>query len=213
MQVDIWSDVVCPWCYIGKRRFEAALREFEHADEVQIVWRSYELNPNAPATREGDYITRIARKYGIPADQAALRVDRLVTEGREEGLDLRFDQMRAGNSFNAHRLLHLAAGRGMQDAVKERFFRATFTEGAAIGDPDVLGPLAVEAGLDEADVTKVLDTHEYIDEVRADEAEAMQLEITGVPFFRIGGRIGVPGAQSPETFLAMLNRAWAKLHA
>jgi predicted DsbA family dithiol-disulfide isomerase len=210
MQVEIWSDVVCPWCYIGKRRFEAALAEFPHRDDVQVVWRSFELDPGAPAEREGDYATRLSRKYGVPVDQAQLMIDRMVDNGAGDGLDFRFDRSRAGNTFDAHRLLHLAAERGVQDAVKERFFRATFTEGEPIGDRATLVRLAADAGLDAEEAAEALAAGAYADEVRADEREAGRLGVSGVPFFVFDGRYGVSGAQSSDVLLDVLERAWSE---
>ena len=213
MQVEIWSDVVCPWCYIGKRNFEAALTEFEQRDEVQVVWRSYELDPNAPPVREGDYASRIARKYGVGPGEAKAMLARMTSAAAAAGLDFRFDRLQPGNTFDAHRLIHLGAARGIQDAVKERLLRATFTEGERIGERDTLLRLAVDAGLDETDAAAVLDGDAYAAEVRADEHDASELEITAVPFFVIDRKFGIPGAQAPDTMLAALRRAWKKFHA
>jgi predicted DsbA family dithiol-disulfide isomerase len=210
VKIDVWSDVVCPWCYLGKRRLERALSDFEHADEVDIRWRSFELDPHAPPVREGDPTARLARKYGISVDQAQAARLRLTAFAAAEGLPYRLDAVRPGNSFNAHRLIHLGEERGIQDQVKERFLAAYFCEGQAIGDPEVLLSQATAAGLDRDEVTKVLDGEAYADAVRADEAEAAEREITGVPFFLIGGRFAIPGAQEVDTILAILQRAWAK---
>jgi len=209
MRVDIWSDVVCPWCYIGKRRLEGALAQFEHADRVEIHWRSFELDPNAPAVREGDPAARLARKYGLSIEQARAANERLTTLAAAEGLAYRMDATRPGNSFNAHRLLHLAAHHGLQDALKERLLAAFFCESQAIGDPAVLRSLAASVGLDGEEVDEVLGGEAYAAEVRADESEAAGREITGVPFFLIDGRFGVPGAQDTGTILAALRKAWA----
>jgi predicted DsbA family dithiol-disulfide isomerase len=213
MQVEIWSDVVCPWCYIGKRNFETALAGFEHRDEVEVVWRSYELQPSAPAEREGDYATRLAHKYGVPHGEAKAMLARMTSAAAAVGLDFAFDRMRPGNTFDAHRLIHLGAARGIQDAVKERLLRATFSEGEPIGNRETLLRLAVDAGLDEADARAVLDGDKYGAEVRADESDAAELDITAVPFFVIDRKFGIPGAQAPETFAAALQRAWDKFHA
>ena len=210
MQVEIWSDVICPWCYIGKRRFEAALAEFPHRSEVDVVWRSYELDPAAPPEREGDYATRLSRKYAVAVQQAQAMIDRMVDTGAGEGLDFRFDRSRPGNTFDAHRLLHLAAQRGVQDAVKERLFRATFTEGEPIGDRRTLVRLAAEAGLDADEAAEALASDAHAEAVRADEQQASRLGITGVPFFVFGGRYGVSGAQSSDVLLGMLERAWSE---
>jgi predicted DsbA family dithiol-disulfide isomerase len=212
MPVEIWSDVVCPWCYIGKRRFEKAVAQFGHP--VEIVWRSYELNPNAPPLREeGSSAERIARKYGISVEQAAAQYERITDLASAEGLDYHLDQARWGRSFDAHRLLHLAEARGIQDAVKERFLAGYLQEGVAIGLPEELAPLAIAAGLDADEVEKVLAGDAYSEAVRADEERAVEIGITGVPFFVIDNRFAIPGAQDTETMLAILNRALEKRQA
>jgi len=214
MQVDIFSDVVCPWCAVGKRRFEAALGQFEHADEIDVVWKAYELDPQAPARREGDYVGRLARKYGMSREQAAAANDRLTATAASDGLDFHFERVQPGNTFDAHRLLHYAreAGSGLQDALKERLFVAYFTEGAPIGEPETLVCLASEVGLDAQVCVDILASDRYGDEVRADESEALELGVTGVPFFVVDGKFGIPGAQDALTILGVLRRAWSKGH-
>ncbi len=212
MKVEIWSDVVCPWCYVGKRRFEAALSRFDHRDEVEVVWRAFELDPSAPAVRDSAYAERLASKYAMSVPDAQAMIDRMVAAGAQDGLDLRFDRAAAGNTFAAHRLLHLAHDRGVQDALKERLLAATFTEGAAIGDPEVLEVLAVEVGLDADEVRSALDGDAFAAEVRADERRATALGITAVPFFVIDGTLGVSGAQPPDVLLDVLEEAWAGSH-
>ena len=215
MQVEIWSDVVCPWCYIGKRRFEAALASFDHRDAVEVVWRSFELDPRAPQERVGDYASRLAKKYGMSHDRAMASLHHMTDVAAEEGLEFDFARTRAGNTFDAHRVLHLALERGgpaVQGAVKERFLLAYFSEGEAIGDPDVLVRLAGEAGLDEADVKDALAGGSFAEHVRADESAAEELGISGVPFFLVDRKFAVSGAQSVEVFTRALERAWAKAH-
>jgi predicted DsbA family dithiol-disulfide isomerase len=209
MRIEIWSDVVCPWCYVGKRRFEAALSRFAHRDEVEVVWRAFELDPAAPAVREGSYVERLAGKYDRSVPEAQAMIDRMVEAGAGEGLDLRFDLARPGNTLAAHRLLHLARLRGVQQPMKERLLAATFTEGAAIGDIGVLVALAAEVGLDPDEVKATLEGDAFTDEVRADEARAAALGITGVPFFVIDGAYGVSGAQRPDLLVDVLEEAWA----
>ena len=213
MKIEIWSDVVCPWCYIGKRHFEAALASFAHRDRVAVVWRSFELDPSAPAEREGPYAERLSRKYGVPVEHAQGMIDRMTEAAAEAGLAFRFDIARPGNTFDAHRVLHLAAERGVQDALKERFLAATFEQGEPIGDHDTLVRLATEVGLDADEVRAVLESGRHADAVRADEHEATELGITGVPYFVIDRAFAVSGAQAPETMLAVLERAWARHHA
>jgi predicted DsbA family dithiol-disulfide isomerase len=208
MLVEIWSDVVCPWCYVGKRNLEVALAGFEHADRVTIEWRSYELDPNTPARVELSMDEVLERKYGMTSEQAT-RANLQMTElAATVGLEYHLDQVQIGNTFDAHRLIHLAAAEGVAGEMKERLLRAYFTEGRAISDPVTLTELAGEVGLDPARVAEVLDGDEFGAEVRADEARAMELGSTGVPFFVFDGRLGIPGAQPPDVLLRLLDRAW-----
>src|SRR5713226_7661264 len=212
MKVEIWSDVVCPWCYIGKRRFESALGRFSHRDDVEVVWRSFELDPSAPARRTGDSAERLAAKYGMSREQAVASQDRLTQRAGQEGLALHAHQARAGNTFDAHRLLHRASERGRQDEVKERLFRAYFSEGEPIGQAETLVRLAAEVGLDSAEAEAVLASDTYTADVRAEEQEARELGINGVPFFVVDRRYGVSGAQPADVLLQVLDRAWADTH-
>ena len=209
MNVEIWSDVACPWCYIGKRRFEAALARFEHADAVDVRWRSFELDPSAPAVREEPYAERLAGKYRVSRSQAEDMIDGMLEAGARNGVVLRFDKARPGNTFDAHRLLHLAAAHGVQRELKEGMLRATFTKGEVISDHDVLVALAEGAGLDAADARAVLESDRYAADVRADEQRAAELGITSVPFFVVDGSLGVAGAQPPDLLLEVLEEAWA----
>ncbi len=206
--VDVWSDVVCPWCAIGKANLEAALGSFAHAADVKVVWHSYELDPNAPAARQGDYVGMLSRKYGTTPEQAQAMIDQMTDRGREAGVPFRFDIVQPGNTFDAHRVIHLGAARGMQTAVKERMLRGYLCEGEAIGLPEVVERLAIDAGLDADEVAAVLSTDAYAEEVRIDEATAASLQVTGVPFFVIDRRYAVAGAQPPEMLLQVLEQAW-----
>jgi predicted DsbA family dithiol-disulfide isomerase len=206
MRIDIWSDVVCPWCWIGKRRLETALAAFPH--DVDVRWHAFELDPHAPSTREGSYDERLAAKYGCSVEEAAGMTADMAEVAARDGLDFRFDIAKPGNTLAAHRLLHLAGERGVQDAVKERLFRATFTEGEPIADPETLVRLVTEAGLDADEARRVVAEGTYTDEVRADQAQARSLGISGVPFFVVDGKYGVSGAQPSELLLQVLNRAW-----
>jgi predicted DsbA family dithiol-disulfide isomerase len=206
MKVEIWSDVVCPWCYIGKRRFEQALARFPHP--VEVEWKSFELDPHAVAATAGSYAERLAAKYGRTVPQAQQMLDDMTETAAAEGLDFHFDKAQAGSTFDAHRLLHLARERGVQDAVKERLVRAYFTEGVAVHDHEALVEVVAEAGLDAAEARAVLAGDRYAAEVRHDVAEAGELGISGVPFFVIDRRYGVSGAQSPDALLAALQQAW-----
>jgi predicted DsbA family dithiol-disulfide isomerase len=212
MQVEIWSDIVCPWCYIGKRRFEAALARFAHREQVDVTWRSFELDPGAPASREGDPAQRLADKYGMSREQALQAQQRVTRLAAAEGLEYHLDRALAGNTFDAHRLLHLARERGLQDVLEERLMRAYFAEGAPIGQPDTLISLAEEVGILPADARAVLTGDAFAQEVRADEALAAQFGITGVPFFVFDRRFGVSGAQPAQVLLSALEQAWAAGH-
>ena len=214
MKVEIWSDVVCPWCYIGKRRFESALAQFAHREDVEVEWRSFELDPSTESVSvagEGPaHAELIATKYGLPLAQAEAAVASVTQAAAGEGLDFHLDRSLRSNTFDAHRLIHLAAEHGLQDAAKERFMRAYFTEGEPVGDRDALVRLAVDAGLGRDDVERVLAGDEHADAVRADEAEARALGITGVPFFVVDRKYGVSGAQPADQLLSVLDRAWSE---
>jgi predicted DsbA family dithiol-disulfide isomerase len=208
MKVEIWSDIACPWCYVGKRRFESALRQFEHASEVEVVWRSFELDPNAPRTHAESQDELLAKKYGMPVEKARAMNERMAREGAKEGLDMRFDRVRVGNTFDAHRLVHLAAESGRAEAMKERLMRAYFTDGEAIAEPETLVRLATEIGLDADRVREVVTGDAHAGDVRADEERARAFGISGVPFFAIDERYGVSGAQTPDVLLGALRQAY-----
>jgi predicted DsbA family dithiol-disulfide isomerase len=212
MEVEIFSDVVCPWCAIGKRRFEAALERFDHQDEVDVHWRAFELDPSAPASSDVDVATHIAAKYGMSRAQAVASQERVAELAAADGLEFHFERAKRANTFDAHRLLHYAHEVGAQDALKERLFRAYFTEGEEIADHATLVRLGSEVGLDSDKSAEVLESGRYAAEVRADEAAARELGVNGVPFFVIDRRYGISGAQSPDTILQVLEEAWAKAH-
>ena len=213
MKVEIWSDVVCPWCYIGKRRFENALEQFDHRGEVEVEFRSFELNPNADPAERGNLEEALARKYRLSLEQAHALNARVVDAAAGEGLHYRLDIAKRGNTFDAHRLIHLAATMGLQGAMKERLLAAYFTEGKAIGDQDTLVELAAEIGIDAEQARTVLADGSFGDQVREDEREATELGITGVPFFVINRRYGVSGAQPPGLMLKALTAGWESSEA
>jgi len=204
VHVEIWSDIACPWCYVGKRRFEAALAGFEGREDVEVTWRSFELDPGAPRVRAVDAATHLADKYGTSREQAEAMHENLAQLGAQDGLELRFDRVRGGNTFDAHRLVHHAAGHGRQDAMLERLMRAYFTEGGAIGEPATLERLATEAGVDAAEV---IAGDAYADAVRDDERTAAALGITAVPFFVVDRRLAVAGAQPADVLGQFLREA------
>jgi predicted DsbA family dithiol-disulfide isomerase len=212
LRIDVWSDIACPWCYVGKRRLESALREFPHADDVKVVWHAFELDPSAPAERDPavSHAERLAKKYGMTVEQAQRNSDRLRDVAKGEGLAFDFDHIRSGNMFDAHRLVHLGKERGLQDQVKERFFKAYLEEGELMSNHGALLRLAIEAGLPERDVTDVLASDQFADEVRADEAQARELGINGVPCFVLDERYAVSGAQPAQVLLSALHQAWGE---
>jgi predicted DsbA family dithiol-disulfide isomerase len=208
VEVEIWSDIACPWCYIGKRRFEAALAEFEHRDEVNVTWRSFELDPGAPIERGGDRAEHLARTYGTSREQAAAMQDHMTSVAAAEGLAFRFDIARSGNTFDGHRLVHLASSLGLGDAMKERLLAAYLCEGQLISDHDVLRRLAESVGVPGDEVVETLASDRFASEVREDEALAASFDISAVPFFVVDRAFGAPGAQPPEILLKLLQRAW-----
>lgn len=210
LSIDVWSDVVCPWCYVGKRRLEAALQQFEHRDSVDVRWHSFELDPSAPLVHEnpGGQAERLARKYDTTVPAAQEMLDRMTRTAAEDGIEMHFERIRGGNTFDAHRLLHFAAKHGKQDALKERLMRATFTEGEPIAFRETLVKLAAEVGLDADAARTMLLGDTYADAVRADERQAAALGIRGVPFFMIDGKYGLSGAQPADVLRAALARAW-----
>jgi predicted DsbA family dithiol-disulfide isomerase len=210
VEVEIWSDIACPWCFIGKRRFEAALSLFEHAEEVQVRWRSFELDPEAPHERTGDRAVRLAEKYGLTVERARELERNLVATANGDGLEFRFDIARSGSTFDGHRLVHLAAEHGLQDAMKERLLRAYFEQGELIADGTTLVKLAVEVGLDGEEVGQALAGGRFAEEVREDERLAGELGIGAVPTFVVGRAIGVSGAQPPEVLLDLLREGWRR---
>lgn len=212
MHIAIWSDVICPWCYIGKRRLEAALGGFAHRDAVQVTWRSFELDPGAPARYPGTLTDLLAKKMRTTPAQAQAANARLTELAAGDGLTYHLDQAQPGNTFDAHRLIHLAAAHGRQDAVKEALLHAYFTKGAAIGDPDTLVDIVSAAGLPADEARTALVSDAYADDVRADERRAAAFGITGVPCAVIDERYGVSGAQPAAVFRETVETAWAATH-
>ncbi len=212
MHIEIWSDVVCPWCYIGKRRFEAALARFAHRDQVVVQWRSFELDPHAPRRTEGSINDLLAQKLGVSLAQAAAMHRQVIDLAAREGLDYQLDRTKPGNTFDAHRLIHLAAAHNLQAEAKERLLRAYFTEGLPISDLDTLATIGTELGIAGGEVRAMLASDAYADEVRADQRRAAAFGIRGVPFFVIDEQYGVSGAQAPAVFLDALEQAWSASH-
>ena len=208
MDIEIWSDIACPWCYVGKRRFEAALAEFEQRDQVQVSWRAFELDPEAPHEREGERAARLAEKYGTTVERAREMEQNMTDTAAGDGLEFRFDIARSGNTFDAHRVVHLAAEHGLQDAMKERLMRAHFGEGELMSDHATLARLAGEAGLPAGEVRDLLAGDRYASEVREDERTAASFGIHAVPFFVVDRAMGAAGAQPAEVLGELLRRGW-----
>ncbi|HEX7004228.1 MAG TPA: DsbA family oxidoreductase [Trueperaceae bacterium] len=209
MRVEIWTDIICPWCYLGKRRMETALSRFPHAEQVELMGRSFELDPGAPRRYEVSLDEMLAGKYGVGLERARAMNEQVTELAKGEGLEYRLDVARPGNTFDAHRLLHLAEGLGRRSELEERFMRGYFSEGKAIGDHEVLAGMAKEVGLDESAVREVLAGEAFANAVRADESRARRLGANGVPFFVVDGRYGVSGAQPSDLLLELLQKAWA----
>ena len=211
LEVEIWSDVVCPWCYLATRRFARTLAQFPHRDRVAVRWRSYELDPHAPA-RIDDLAGYLAAKYDITLEQAQDAYEEVTELAAGEGLEYRFDRAIGANTFDAHRLIHLAAEHGRATEAEERLFAAHFTRGEAIGDRATLVRLAGEIGLDPDEAARALDSDLYADQVRADQAEAAELQIRGVPYFLLDRRFAISGAQPEQVFVDALQQAWDAGH-
>ena len=211
MQIDVWSDYTCPWCALGLVRLQIALADFEHTGAVTVVHRAFELDRHAPARIESSQEERLRRKYGMSPEQIRAGHAHLTALGVEVGFTFDFEHVRSGSTFDAHRLTQAARGTAHEDALVRRLFTAHFGEGRQLSDHDVLRDAARAAAVP-ADVTeKVLGGDAYAEEVRADEAAAEELEVTGVPFFLIGGAWPVPGAQDVETLGLLLRRAWSRI--
>ncbi|MFF4184307.1 DsbA family oxidoreductase [Streptomyces sp. NPDC001691] len=209
MRVEIWSDIACPWCYIGKARFEKGLAKFAHRDDVEVVHRSFELDPGRDKGDIGPVIPMLAKKYGRTLDEAREMEAHVASTAHAEGLGYLADGRDHGNTFDIHRVLHLAKARGRQSELLDLAYRANFAEERSVFDPEVLVEIAVAAGLDADEVRTVLaDADAYADEVRADEREAAGLGANAVPFFVLDRAYGISGGQPAEVFTQALEQAW-----
>ncbi|MDQ8733692.1 DsbA family oxidoreductase [Paenibacillus sp. LHD-38] len=212
MKVEIWSDYVCPFCYIGKRKFELALDKFAHKDKIEVVFKSFELDSGADPNSNISTYSMLAAKYGMSIEKAKETTVNVSEQAAAVGLTFHFDLTVSTNTFDAHRLVQYAAQFGKQKEMSERLFKAYFTEGENVGSRERLAVLASQVGLDEKAVAEMLQTSEFADIVREEEAEGSQLGIRGVPFYVIDRKYAVSGAQSPEVFLDTLNKAWEAKH-
>ncbi len=201
---------MCPFCYIGKRKFEAALDQFPHKDQINVIWKSFQLNPDMPTDPSRSVLDHMAEVKGIPVSQAKQMHDHVTAMAREVGLEYNFAQAVVANSFDAHRLVQLAKQHGLGDAAEERIFRAYFTEGRNTADHATLAELGAEIGLDKTEVEQMLQTDAYAEAVAQDIYESRQIGVRGVPFFVINRKYAISGAQPPETFLGALQTAWAE---
>jgi predicted DsbA family dithiol-disulfide isomerase len=212
VQIEVWSDVVCPWCYIGKRRLETALERFPHRDQVQVIWRSFQLDPTIPEGETHATLPALAAKYGRSVEGMRAAQQQLEQVAAGEGLAYHLADGVSGNTALAHELLHLAADRGLGGAAKERLLHAYFEEGRSVFDVDSLVALGVEVGLDEAEIRAALSDRRYRAAVQQDAATAQALGANGVPFFVVDRRYGAAGAQPADLLLQVLERAWADAH-
>jgi predicted DsbA family dithiol-disulfide isomerase len=210
MQIDVWSDYACPWCALGLARLQVALADFEHADEVTVAHRAFELDRHAPARVEGTQEERLRRKYGMSPEQVRAGHDHLTALGAEVGFTFDFERVRSGNTLDAHRLTQAVRGTEHEHPLVQRLFAAHFSEGRQLSDHDVLRDVARAAGVPEDVTENVLGGTAYTGEVRADEAAAEEHDVTGVPYFLIGGAWPIPGAQDVETLVIVLRRAWSR---
>ena len=211
MKVDIWSDIVCPFCYIGKRHFEAALKDFTHSDEIEIVWKSYQLDPDMPAqTKKINVYEYLAERKGISTEQSKSLHDNVLTMAKAAGLNYDFDKAVVANSFDAHRLIQLAKTKGLGDAAEEALFSAYFTEAKDIADFNTLVQIGVQIGLEEKELKNVLNSQAFTDAVENDIYESRTINLRGVPHFVINDRYALSGAQPTEVFKAALEKAFVE---
>ncbi len=210
MKVDIWSDIRCPFCYIGKRRFEEALSRFEHKDQIEVVWHSFELDPSMKTQPDKNPLEYLAEIKGQTLQWSEQMHDQLTGTAAKVGLTFNFSDCVVANSFDAHRFIQFAKTKNLGDQAKERLLKAYFTEGINIADREALLKMGIEIGLAKEEVTHVLETDAFAENVRSDEATAQRLGIRGVPFFVVDQQYGVSGAQMPETFLEALQHAWTE---
>lgn len=213
IKIDIWSDIACPWCYIGKRKFEAGSGLFAGSGDgraVEVEYHSFELSPDTPVDFDGSEIDFLAGHKGIPAGQVEQMLERVTGIAASVGLDYDYDALQHTNTVKAHELLHFAKAHGKQLELAERLFRAYFVEGRHVGRVSDLADLAAEVGLDRAEALESLESARYLDDVRADQSTAAEYGINGVPFFVIDGKYGVSGAQDAQTFAQVLEQVWTE---
>jgi len=212
MKIEIWSDFACPFCYLGKKRFEAALQSFAHKDKVEVTYKAYQLNPHAPKSNPGDAATAFATNHGMTVEQAKERFASITAAGKKDGLTYRYDIMQMTSTFDAHRLAKWAGKFNLEPQLTERLMKAYFSDGLNIADHDTLTFIAKGVGLDGEVAKAILSGHQYANQVLEQQAEARQIGVQGVPFFVLNRQYGVSGAQSSEYFLQVLNKLWDEEH-
>jgi len=210
MKVDIWSDVRCPFCYIGKRKFEKGLEQFAQKNKIEVVWHSFELDPSFETRIDVNIYDYLAERKGQSKEWSVQMHKQVTDMAKEVGLEYNFDKAVVANSFNAHRVLALAKEKGLADVAEEKMFKAYFTDGKNIDDNDTLVKIGKEIGVEENDVRSLLTSEEYVQQVRDDEMRAHEIGVNGVPFFVINNKYAVSGAQAPETFTQALQHAWSE---
>lgn len=210
MQIDIWSDVRCPFCFIAKKKFEAAMEQFEHADKIKVVWHSYELDPTLQVDKEVDYVNHFSETKGVSKEEARGMFGHVVTMGKDVGIDFNLEKAIVANSFNAHRLTHLAKAEGKENEMVTAMFEAHFLKGENIDNKDTLLEIAQRVGLDKTKAEKVIDSDEFSDDVRYEERQAADIGIRGVPFFVLDEKYSISGAQPTATFLRALKTSYGE---
>ncbi len=208
MKVEIWSDIVCPFCYIGKRKFENALNAFDNKEQVEIVWQSYQLDPDMIPVKGQSVDQYLATRKGVPLEKGKEMNEYMSGIAKEVGLEYNFDKAIVNNTMNAHRLLHLAKKKGLQNLVKEKLFAAYYTFGKDLGDTEILVEIGESAGLHADEIRNMIQSNEYLREVRIDQLRGEQLGVQGVPFFVFNNKYAVSGAQSAEVFADVLEKVW-----
>jgi predicted DsbA family dithiol-disulfide isomerase len=207
MNVEVWADVVCPWCYIGKRNLDAALDLFAQRDQVTVIWRSFELDPHVTRDDDRPVVDVLAQKHGTSVEEVLVSQARVTALGLAAGIEFALDKTRNINSFDAHRLVQFSAKFGLQAEIVERLYAAHFTQGLRIDDHAVLAACASEVGIDADEATEVLSSGVFADDVRISENTARELGVRGVPFYVIDRKLAVSGAQAPDVLLDALNEA------
>jgi len=207
IKIDIWSDIACPFCYIAKRNLQAALNEFDSKDEVEIVYHSYQLDPNAKKEGKRNSVKDLANKYGTRLSEAQAMIDRVVSMAKDVGLTFNYDKVIDTNTMDAHRLTHYAKKFQKEKEIVEEIFKAYFTDGVDVGNIEELANIGASVGLDAEDIKTALSSEEYISEVETDKYMAVQYEINSVPFFVFNNKYALSGAQPPEAFLETLKKA------